>query len=100
MAYKPVKLSAGSTGCPDALQAVRRAFSFGDSARSARELCIESMLDPVAACSAPLRIRLVHATLIAAYITLVAASISHPHIRALSRSVHVLRARPPATART
>ena len=68
-----------STGYPAALQAVRSAFSFGDSARSARELCIEFMLDPVAACSAPLRIRLAHATLVASYITLVAASVSHPH---------------------
>ena len=68
-----------STGYPDALQAVRRAFSSGDSGRNQRENCaLNSCLIRWLLARHQLRIRLAHATLVAAYITLVAASVFAP----------------------
>ena len=45
-----------------------------------RANCIEYMLDPVAACPGPSTVALAHANLVAAYLTLVAASVPYPAV--------------------
>ena len=65
-------LLGASAGYPAALQEVREAFAFGWGAdmralRGAAECCVPYLVDPIAACRAPLAVGLVHCSLVAAY---------------------------------
>ena len=68
-----------ATGYPDALDVVRTAF-YTDPAviTAARATTVQYMLEPVESCPGPADVALAHAQLVAAYITLVAASVPHP----------------------
>ena len=68
-----------AAGYPDALDAVRTAL-YTDPAdiTAARSATVQYMLDPVESCPGPADVALAHAHVVAAYITLVAASVPHP----------------------
>ena len=81
-----------ATGYPEPLRAVRDAFA-ADAAdlSGVRANCIEYMLDPVAACPGPSTVALAHANLVAAYLTLVAASVPYPAVDGPTWRVQSLR---------
>ena len=81
-----------ATGYPEALRVVRDAFA-ADAAdlSGVRANCIEYMLDPVAACPGRSTVALAHANLVAAYLTLVAASVPYPGVDGPTWRVQSLR---------
>ena len=71
-------LLEASAGYRAALQAMRVAFALGGGAdmwtlRGAAECCVPCLVDPIAACRAPLAVGLVHCSRVAAYTLTVSA---------------------------